>query len=74
MATVERRRSMHRLLAALVLILAVTGCREVRVKSYTSGTTPVLGPPQLVVIRDANVLQHFGIKAPVRFTKEFGVL
>jgi len=74
MGLVERRVSMRRLLTALVLLIALTGCREVRVKSYTSGTTTVLGPPQLVVIRDADVLQRFGIRAPVRFTKEFGVL
>jgi len=73
-ALVEGGVSMRRFFAALVLLVALTGCREVRVKSYTSGTTAVLGPPQLVVIRDADVLARYGIKAPVRFTKEFGVL
>ncbi len=74
MPAVEGRGSMRRLLAVLALVIALTGCREVRVRSYSSGTTAVLGPPQLLVIRDADVLQRYGIRAPVRFSKEFGVL
>ncbi|MFN2461072.1 MAG: hypothetical protein ABR591_10350 [Candidatus Velthaea sp.] len=63
-----------RVLFGLFLILALAGCREVRVQTFKEGTTPVAGPPQIIVLRDARPLQQYGIKAPVRFNKEFGVL
>ncbi|GAC1433157.1 MAG: hypothetical protein NVSMB5_26910 [Candidatus Velthaea sp.] len=63
-----------RVLSTLFLILALTGCREVRVKTFKVGTTNVPGPSQIVVLRDARQLQQYGLKAPVRFNKEFGVL
>jgi len=59
---------------ALVLVVALAGCREVRVKTFRVGTTTVAGPPQIIVLRDARQLQQYGLKAPVRFNKEFGVL
>jgi hypothetical protein len=76
MAAVESRESMRvfRLFLTLALVIVLTGCREVRIRTFRSGTTTVLGAPQIIVFRDADVLQKFGIKAPVRFTKEFGVL
>lgn len=65
---------MRALVASLLVILALTGCREVRVNTLKTGTTAVLGGPQLVVLRDARTLAQYGIKAPVRFKKEFGML
>ena len=57
-----------------VLCLLLTACREVRVKSYAQGTTTVLGPDAIVVIRDPAQLQGLGIKASVRFNHEFAVV
>lgn len=65
---------MRAFLASLLLLLALTGCREVRVKTFKTGLTTVLGPAQLIVLRDARGLEKYGIKAPVRFNKEFGML
>jgi hypothetical protein len=59
---------------ALVALLLLAGCREVRVKTYAVGTTTVLGSNQIVVVRDAGSLERYGIKAPVRFKGEFGVI
>jgi hypothetical protein len=63
-----------RVFLTLILVLALAGCREVRVNTMEDGTTTLAGPPQLVVIRDARTMAPFGIKAPVNYTKEFGVL
>jgi hypothetical protein len=60
---------------ALVALLLLTGCREVRVQTLAIGATPVVeGGNQIVVIRDSGSLAHLGIKAPVRFKGEFGVV
>ena len=59
---------------ALMALLLLAGCREVRVKTYSTGTTPVLGGNQIAVVRDQASLEHLGIKAPVRFKGEFGVV
>jgi hypothetical protein len=63
-----------RAFALLFLLIALTGCREVRVQTFKTGTTSSVGPPQIIILRDARVLQQYGINAPVRFNKEFGVL
>jgi hypothetical protein len=63
-----------RVFVLLVLVVALTGCREVRVQTFKTGTTVRIGPPQIVVLRDSRVLHQYGIDAPVRFNKEFGVL
>jgi hypothetical protein len=63
-----------RVFALLLLVVALTGCREVRVQTFKTGTTERIGPPQIVVLRDARMLHQYGIAAPVRFNKEFGVL
>jgi len=61
-------------LQALLLLLVLVGCRDVRVRTYGSGTTDVLGGDQLVVIRGKAKLASLGIKAPnVRFRTEFCV-
>lgn len=65
---------MRALVASFLVLLALTGCREVRVQTFKTGITTVGGPPQLVVLRDARGLAQYGIKAPVRFNKEFGML
>ncbi|HET9029526.1 MAG TPA: hypothetical protein VFN49_05060 [Candidatus Aquilonibacter sp.] len=59
---------------ALVALLLLAGCREVRVKTYATGTTAAPGGTQIVVVRDQNALGRLGIKAPVRFKGEFGVV
>jgi hypothetical protein len=63
-----------RVFGVLLLLVALTGCREVRVQTFKTGTTTHIGPPQIIVLRDARVLHQYGIEAPVRFNKEFGVL
>ncbi|GAC1503078.1 MAG: hypothetical protein NVS1B14_08250 [Vulcanimicrobiaceae bacterium] len=59
---------------ALVLLVALSGCREVRVKTYAQGTTTTPGGNAIVVFRDHSVLTELGIRAPVRFNHEFGVV
>ncbi|MGA7572300.1 MAG: hypothetical protein WBG27_15650 [Candidatus Aquilonibacter sp.] len=59
---------------ALVALLLLTGCREVRVQTLGSGITAGPGGNQIVVVRDAAALAHLGLKAPVRFKGEFGVV
>ena len=60
--------------AAIVLLLALTGCRDVRVKTYAQGTTTAPGRSAIVVVRSQADLEAQGIHAPVRFKHEFGVL
>lgn len=59
---------------ALIALLMLVGCREVRVKTYATGTTTVPGGNQIAVVRDGTDLDRLGIKAPVRFRGEFGVV
>lgn len=63
-----------RRMMALVLLVALAGCREVRVKTYAQGTTTAYGGNAIVVFRDRSTLTELGIKAPVRFNHEFGVV
>ena len=65
---------MRRFYAIALLGLLLTGCREVRVKTYAQGTTAVQGGNQVLVIRDVHGLEALGIHAPVRFRSEFVVL
>ncbi len=58
---------------ALGLILLV-GCREVRVKTLSVGTTTVLGGNQILIVRDAEALGKLGIHAPVHYKGEFGAV
>jgi hypothetical protein len=59
---------------ALVVLLLLAGCREVRVQTLAVGTTAVPGGNQIVVVRDSGTLARLGIKAPARFKHEFGVV
>jgi hypothetical protein len=64
----------NRLWPLLALVL-LAGCREVRVNTLAQGTTTQLeGGNQIVVVRDTASLERLGIKAPVRFRSEFGVV
>jgi hypothetical protein len=65
---------MRRLIALACVFVALAGCREVRVKTYAQGTTTILGPPQILIIRNSKDLEELGIRAPVRFNHEFGVV
>lgn len=69
----RKRRPVKRWWALMALLL-LAGCREVRVKTYATGTTPVTGGNQIVVVRDQPSLERLGIKAPIRFKGEFGVV
>ena len=65
---------MRRLWPLLALVLLV-GCREVRVQTLRQGTTTVLdGGNQIAVVRDTASLERLGIRAPVSFRSEFGVV
>jgi hypothetical protein len=59
---------------ALAALLILVGCREVRVKTYATGTTTALGGNQIAIVRDESTLERLGIKAPIRFRGEFGVV
>jgi hypothetical protein len=56
---------------ALFLLI---GCREVRVKTYAVGTTSVLGGNQIVIVRSAEELDRLGVREPIHFRGEFGVV
>jgi hypothetical protein len=59
---------------ALAAVLVLSGCREVRVKTYAQGTVTVPGGNQIVIVRDSGGLEALGIHAEVRFRGEFGVV
>jgi hypothetical protein len=65
---------MRRLLVALVLAVGLAGCREVRVNQQGTGTTPVVGPREVVVVRDRRTLEGLGIARSVDFRHEFAVV
>jgi hypothetical protein len=65
---------MRRIVLLLVAVLALAGCREVRVNQVRSGTTTVLGPPQVLVLRDRRALEALGVPVEVNFKREFAVL
>jgi hypothetical protein len=59
-------------LAALLLLV---GCRDVRIQTLKEGTTTVLGAGnEITIVRDIPSLERLGIRAPVRFKNEFGVV
>lgn len=69
-----RVATLKRLWPLLALIL-LAGCRDVRVQTLRQGDTPSLdGGNQIVVVRDEASLERLGIRAPVRFRSEFGVV
>jgi hypothetical protein len=56
-------------------LVLLAGCRDVRVKTLAQGTTPVWGAgDEIAVVRDDPSLQRLGIRAPVRYRNEFGVV
>jgi len=65
---------MKRIAALVAFAFLLVGCREVRVKTYRQGTTTMPGRNQIAIVRNRHDLEEFGIKAPVRFNHEFGVL
>ena len=65
---------MRRVVLVLVAIVALAGCREVRVNQVVSGTTTTAGPTQVLVLRDKKSLDALGIQAAVNFRKEFAVI
>jgi len=65
---------MRRVVLVLVAMVALAGCREVRVNQVLSGTTIVAGPTQVVVVRDKRVLEGLGVAGTVNFRREFAVI
>jgi len=65
---------MRRVLAALVTAVVLAGCREVRVNQVRSGTTPVAGGREVVVVRDRRTLESLGVSVPADFRHEFAVV
>lgn len=70
----ESRHPMRRIVLLLVALVALAGCREVRVNQVRTGTTRVLGPNQILVVRDRRVLEGLDIAVPVNFRREFAVV
>lgn len=63
-----------RIAPLVAVVLALGGCREVRVQVLAHGTTTAIGSGnEIVVVRSDAELAHLGIKAPVNFRSEFGV-
>lgn len=58
----------------LAAVLLLAGCRDVRVQTLKTGTTTVPGGNEVAVVRDRGSLERLGIRAPVRFRNEFGVV
>jgi hypothetical protein len=65
---------MRRVLAALTLAVFLVGCREVRVNQQRSGTTPTVGPREVVIVRDHRALDAIGVGGSADFRKEFAVV
>jgi hypothetical protein len=65
---------MRRVLAALAMAVILVGCREVRVNQQRSGTTPTVGPREVVIIRDHRALEVIGVGGSADFRKEFAVV
>jgi len=65
---------MRRVLAALLMAVALAGCREVRVNQQRTGTTPVSGGREVAVVRDRRALDSLGVAVPVDFRHEFAVV
>jgi len=66
---------MRRILAFVLGAVILTGCREVRVKTYAQGTAPGASGNQIAVVRDRHELEALGVRAStVRFNHEFGVV
>lgn len=55
-------------------LLLLAGCREIRVRTLGTGTTTILGGNQILIVRDDTDLSKVGIRAPVHFKSEFGVV
>lgn len=73
--TICTNGSVVRRLWPLLVLVLLTGCREVRVQTLKQGTTTFLdGGNQIVVVRDSPSLERLGIRAPVRYRNEFGVV
>jgi hypothetical protein len=68
------QRGLTAALLAAALAVGLGGCREVRVNRYQAGTTIVPGGNQVTVVRNRHDLEALGIRAPVRFNHEFGVI
>jgi len=64
-----------RLAAVAAVVLALAGCREVRINSHSAGTTILPGGNQLAIVRNRKDLDNLGIHDPsVRFNHEFAVV
>jgi hypothetical protein len=65
---------MRRIFGALAMAVALCGCREVRYNTVRTGTTPIVGPREIVVARDHRTLDSLGVPVPADFRHEFAVV
>ena len=63
-----------RVVFLIFLTFALVGCREVRVTKVETGISQSPGGNAIEVVRNARTLESYGIKAPFKFSKEFGVI
>lgn len=67
-------RRLSALAGVFLGLLLLAGCREIRVRTLGTGTTTILGGNQILIVRDDTDLSKVGIRAPVHFKSEFGVV
>ncbi len=72
--TTPRTPPLVKRLWPLLALALLAGCRDVRVQTLRAGTTPIVGGNEIVVVRDTPSLERLGIRAPVRYRNEFGVV
>jgi hypothetical protein len=65
---------MRRVVLLLVALVALSGCREVRVNQIRTGTMRVVGPNQIVIVRNQRALDALGVVVPVNFRREFAAV
>jgi hypothetical protein len=64
-----------RVAVVAAVVLALAGCREVRINSHSTGTTIVPGGNQVAVVRNRRELDNLGIRdSAVHFNHEFAVV
>ena len=70
----ESRHPMRRIVLLFVALVALAGCREVRVNLQRTGTTHAVGGNQIVIVRNQRALDALEISVPVNFRREFAAV